>query len=393
MPFRSLLVAAALLLLSGCGGMTDRAEAMIEKDDLEGAQHVLVAHLHENRSDHQARLLLGRVYLLRRKPADAASTFAELPESGSFHTRIAETYAEAIGELRQTGDDALMVDYWNRVVRFNPDRTAEVCQKLLAVAAERRSKGKPFLRFVEGAAKTQACKDPTLVKLETWFHAAEQPLHDLIVLGRTIKNIEPQRARDLGVAFRALAKKKRNDDRPLAIQALREAVELDPTLTDDLETVVLRSELFPVSLGSMGDPETRRSFLDLYDGSPYEATFRVLRAIGSALDAYAHWNRRYPVAATLDELQAALVPEYTRELPLTDGWGTPIQYAVHANRYVARLISAGSDQRFDPSSASFTYTGEIAEYAGVDFIWENGSMIQIPDRSKDHPIPVSGAPF
>jgi hypothetical protein len=79
-------------------------------------------------------------------------------------------------------------------------------------------------------------------------------------------------------------------------------------------------------------------------------TLEAMRAVQTAVEAYAVDHPAYPAAATMEELRALVQPTYIGATPMTDAWGTPLRYVVSADgkRYV--LVSAGSDRRFDQAT-------------------------------------------
>ncbi|MBV8517485.1 MAG: type II secretion system protein GspG [Acidobacteria bacterium] len=81
-------------------------------------------------------------------------------------------------------------------------------------------------------------------------------------------------------------------------------------------------------------------------------TLSDMRSVQMAVDAYWADHNAYPVAATMAELQHALEPVYIAHLPAKDFWGTEFRYVVARDGKSYRLVSAGSDRKFDESSWS-----------------------------------------
>ncbi|HEV2722334.1 MAG TPA: type II secretion system protein GspG [Thermoanaerobaculia bacterium] len=85
-------------------------------------------------------------------------------------------------------------------------------------------------------------------------------------------------------------------------------------------------------------PEVRRTKVDL-------------RALSTSAEAYFTDHGEYPQAKTLEDLRAKLSPDYLKTVPMTDGWGTPFAYrAARGRDGHYRVVSAGPDRKFDPSS-------------------------------------------
>ena len=98
-------------------------------------------------------------------------------------------------------------------------------------------------------------------------------------------------------------------------------------------------------------------------------TVRDMRSLGLALAAYAMDHGTMPQVATVEELRSLLSPVYIRALVLEDAWGTPLRYTPKEGGSGYRLVSAGSDRRFDPDSWTkpgvFTDSREDAVHEGT----------------------------
>ena len=77
-------------------------------------------------------------------------------------------------------------------------------------------------------------------------------------------------------------------------------------------------------------------------------TYADMRSIQTAIEAYATDANRYPDVKTLDELVPLVAPKYIYVLPTHDAWGHP--YRIESSEKTYRIISAGSDGKFDPST-------------------------------------------
>lgn len=72
-----------------------------------------------------------------------------------------------------------------------------------------------------------------------------------------------------------------------------------------------------------------------------------MRALFTAIAAFEADHRRFPNNYTMDSLARELVPAYIKELPRADAWGTPFTVRIVESTKSVRIISAGSDARFD----------------------------------------------
>ncbi|SRR6266498_322409 len=100
-----------------------------------------------------------------------------------------------------------------------------------------------------------------------------------------------------------------------------------------------------------------------------------MRAIAVAAESYATDFNKYPKAKDMADLQALLSPTYIRDLPTIDAWGTPFRYFVSADQERYRLVSAGSDEKFDPSSLVLGKTPAKSD----DIVFEDGTFLQAPE--------------
>lgn len=75
-----------------------------------------------------------------------------------------------------------------------------------------------------------------------------------------------------------------------------------------------------------------------------------LRSLAICVQAYVIDNKRLPKPSTPEELKALFEPMYIKTCSLADAWGTPLRYVVSPDGTSYRVISAGSDPKFDPAS-------------------------------------------
>lgn len=80
------------------------------------------------------------------------------------------------------------------------------------------------------------------------------------------------------------------------------------------------------------------------------ATSRTLDLLAWTLDKYRMKNGRYPAGTSMKDLEKAVFPEFTAEVPSKDAWGTELRYEAPKDGSSYRLVSAGADHVFDESS-------------------------------------------
>ena len=71
-------------------------------------------------------------------------------------------------------------------------------------------------------------------------------------------------------------------------------------------------------------------------------------SLATAIEAYVIVdNGRFPDAATVEELPKFIHPMYIAKVPLSDAWSVPYRYVVAKDGKDFRVVSAGSDRKFD----------------------------------------------
>ncbi len=117
-----------------------------------------------------------------------------------------------------------------------------------------------------------------------------------------------------------------------------------------------------------------------------QVTAMRLRSAGSAIEAYAVDRDRYPGPTKgfvdLVEVQKDLEPSYIKELPLADGWGTPLLILSTGDAYW--IVSAGEDGTFDRDYRSVAdprkdLPGSGVAAPGGDIIYSNGTFHSWPE--------------
>jgi type II secretion system protein G len=106
-------------------------------------------------------------------------------------------------------------------------------------------------------------------------------------------------------------------------------------------------------------------------------TMADMRAIGTAVEAYAVDNNRYPDSASpVTNITDDLEPVYIKKLPVTDGWETTFDYVAYpvsaAQSY--SLQSAGKDKTFE-----FPCQKLITTNFNNDICFSQGSFTQFPE--------------
>jgi hypothetical protein len=81
-------------------------------------------------------------------------------------------------------------------------------------------------------------------------------------------------------------------------------------------------------------------------------TLRDVNSLGIAVEAYWQDHREYPRVTTAAELVKLLAPTYAAHLESQDAWGTDIKYLPSPDHQDYRLVSAGSDRRFEEATWS-----------------------------------------
>ena len=121
-----------------------------------------------------------------------------------------------------------------------------------------------------------------------------------------------------------------------------------------------------------------------------------METIGAALEEYARDHSEYPRAATMRDLERALVPKYAKAIVTADGWKRPLIYRTRdtdgGGCFQYRLISVGEDG-VDQTGATlfedrFTQTAisSPAEarklLAGDDLVFGEGAFMATPPPEK-----------
>lgn len=107
-----------------------------------------------------------------------------------------------------------------------------------------------------------------------------------------------------------------------------------------------------------------------------EVTLKRIESVATAVAAYLSDHNAVPDVTTVDALVPLLTPMYIRDLPLRDGWDTPLRY-VRLGAQSFQIVSAGADRRFDEKSwSTAAQTEDLAADAvyAVNGQYEEGSF-------------------
>ncbi len=118
-------------------------------------------------------------------------------------------------------------------------------------------------------------------------------------------------------------------------------------------------------------------------------TMSDMRALATAIEAYAVDNNNYPAAAcnpgiftggTSNTLATGsftnLTPTYIAQPPKTDGWGRFMQYALAANNNDYRITSLGRD-----GASTGLNCGTTTNF-NEDIVYADGTFIQWPEGTQ-----------
>jgi len=86
-----------------------------------------------------------------------------------------------------------------------------------------------------------------------------------------------------------------------------------------------------------------------------------------------------PSAAEMAEI---LVPDYVREVPVTDGWGHEIRYTVSRTKFASEIFftvtSPGRDGLFEDPPPKNDRPFPATEY-DYDIVWQDGVFVSYPE--------------
>jgi len=115
-------------------------------------------------------------------------------------------------------------------------------------------------------------------------------------------------------------------------------------------------------------------------------TMSDMRALATAVEAYAVDNSSYPAASCNAGLFTSgtevtlatssftnLTPTYISQVPGMDGWGRALKYALNANTDNYRIRSSGRD------AVDSSFTCGTTTNVNDDIVYANGTFIQWPE--------------
>lgn len=114
-----------------------------------------------------------------------------------------------------------------------------------------------------------------------------------------------------------------------------------------------------------------------------------MRSMATVAEAYATDHRAYPNVRSMEELDAALTPAYTRNFPRVDGWGNPYRYEGWREATDAKpgaqhyaVGSAGVDGLFSlPSLRSYKPADTLV--GNADLIYRDGAFVVLPENQAE----------
>jgi len=100
--------------------------------------------------------------------------------------------------------------------------------------------------------------------------------------------------------------------------------------------------------------------------TPWEPTIADMRAVATAVEAYATDENKYPDAATWSDLGKVLSPTYIKTMPQKDGWGNEYAYVVSDDKARYRIVSSGADGVFEWDSRRIAPLTKAQQNAAPD---------------------------
>jgi general secretion pathway protein G len=113
------------------------------------------------------------------------------------------------------------------------------------------------------------------------------------------------------------------------------------------------------------------NLLAAIDKGKQKRTMADMRSIGTAVEAYAVDNGRYPVASDASTLALALSSNFVKVIPEIDGWNH--SYVVDSARTAYTFFSSGKD-----GAPSGCVIGTQTTQFNQDICFSHGQFIQYP---------------
>lgn len=117
---------------------------------------------------------------------------------------------------------------------------------------------------------------------------------------------------------------------------------------------------------------------------PWRQVMADIRSLGIAVLAYSveQADSSYP-PGDFASLGRYLVPKYLQAMPAKDPWGTPYGYVASPDGQHYRIVCAGSDRKFEPTSLQIVLSADgkdpkekVSERLEEDFIQQDGVFVQ-----------------
>jgi type II secretory pathway pseudopilin PulG len=126
------------------------------------------------------------------------------------------------------------------------------------------------------------------------------------------------------------------------------------------------------------------NLLNAVQRAKQKRTMADIRAIGTAVEAYAVDHNSYPDAESIGHLAPMVEPTYIRKLPRIDGWARSFTYQAWKTneedqgpqKYL--IVSAGKDGELEHEELSAYSKGGTASYNN-DIVFSGGEFIQFPE--------------
>ena len=136
-----------------------------------------------------------------------------------------------------------------------------------------------------------------------------------------------------------------------------------------MRQLVAAGVLMIAAIGGIGGALRAESKTAVVDDMYHAVTtLRDVNSLGISIEAYWRDHKEYPRVETAAELVKLLAPSYAAHLESQDAWGTDIKYVPSSDYQDYRLVSAGSDHRFDEASwrspGVFTDSKQDAVFSG-----------------------------
>jgi type II secretion system protein G len=111
-------------------------------------------------------------------------------------------------------------------------------------------------------------------------------------------------------------------------------------------------------------------------------TMADMRAIGTAVEAYAVDNNNYPDdSSDVTNITDSVEPRYIKKLPTVDAWGTPFEYVSSPNAaaQVYTIVSSGKNTSLESVGI---FRGATTNFNN-DIYFSQGSFVQYPEGSQE----------